>query len=51
MALAEPLTHAGVGPRSKVLVALPNSPAFLLSLLAVNQCGAVFMPVNPRLDR
>jgi long-chain acyl-CoA synthetase len=49
-ALADRLTQAGVGPRSKVLVALPNSPAFLLSLLAVNQCGAVFMPVNPSLS-
>ena len=39
----------GVGRGSKVLVALPNSPAFLLSLLAVNECGAVFMPVNPGL--
>jgi acyl-CoA synthetase (AMP-forming)/AMP-acid ligase II len=49
-ALADRLVHAGVGPRSKVLVSLPNSPAFLLSLLAVNQCGAVFMPVNPGLS-
>src|SRR5262245_14193647 len=49
-ALADRLTHAGVGPRSKVIVSLPNSPAFLLSLIAVNQCGAVFMPVNPGLS-
>jgi acyl-CoA synthetase (AMP-forming)/AMP-acid ligase II len=47
--LARRLTNAGVEPRSKVLVALPNSPASLISLLAVNQCGAVFMPVNPGL--
>ena len=49
-ALADRLMQAGVGPRSKVLVSLPNSPAFLLSLLAVNRCGAVFMPVNPSLS-
>ena len=47
--LAARLADAGVGPGCQVLVALPNSPAFLLSLLAVNQCGAVFMPVNPGL--
>lgn len=47
--LADRLIGAGVGPRSKVLVALPNSPAFLLSLLAINQCDAVFMPVSPSL--
>ena len=49
MDLASRLTRAGVEPRSKVLVALPNSPAFLVSLIAVNQCGAVFMPLNPAL--
>jgi acyl-CoA synthetase (AMP-forming)/AMP-acid ligase II len=43
------LRRAGVEPASKVLVALPNSPAFLVSLLAVNACHALFMPVSPRL--
>ena len=43
------LKDAGVEPGSKVLVALPNSPAFLVSLLAVNHCEAVFVPVNPGL--
>lgn len=47
--LAERLKNAGVEPGSRVLVALPNVPAFLVSLLAVNQCEAVFMPVNPGL--
>jgi acyl-CoA synthetase (AMP-forming)/AMP-acid ligase II len=47
--LADRLTRAGIGPGSKVLVALPNSPAFLLALLAVNRCGAVLMPINPSL--
>ena len=50
IALADRLAHAGVGPRSKVLVTLPNSPAFLLLLLAVNRCGAVFMPLSPTLS-
>jgi long-chain acyl-CoA synthetase len=47
--LANRLKDAGVGRGSKVLVALPNSPAFLLLLLAVSDCGAVFIPVNPGL--
>jgi acyl-CoA synthetase (AMP-forming)/AMP-acid ligase II len=49
LALADRLARAGVGPGSKVLVALPNSPAFLQSLLALNQRRAVFMPLNPGL--
>lgn len=48
-ALAERLGRAGIGPRTKVLAALPNSPAFLFSLLAVNQCGGVFLPLSPGL--
>ena len=32
-----------------MIVALPNSPAFLISVMAVNACGAVFMPINPQL--
>ena len=47
--LAERLNSAGIGRGCKVLVALPNSPAFLLLLLAVSECGAVFIPVNPGL--
>ncbi len=47
--LAALLKAAGVGRGSKVLVALPNCPAFLLLLLAVNESGAVFIPVNPGL--
>jgi acyl-CoA synthetase (AMP-forming)/AMP-acid ligase II len=43
------LVNAGVEPGSKVLVTLPNSPAFLVVLLAVNECKAVFMPLNPTL--
>jgi acyl-CoA synthetase (AMP-forming)/AMP-acid ligase II len=47
--VAERLATASVGPGTKVLVALPNSPASLISMLAVNACGAVFMPLNPGL--
>jgi long-chain acyl-CoA synthetase len=47
--LAARLEAAGVARGSKVLVALPNCPAFLLVLLAVNACGAVFIPVSPGL--
>jgi acyl-CoA synthetase (AMP-forming)/AMP-acid ligase II len=47
--LAARLERNGVEPRSKELVALPNTPAFLVSFLAVNHCQAVFMPVNPGL--
>ena len=47
--LANLLKAAGVERGSKVLVALPNYPAFLLLLLAVNECGAVFVPVSPGL--
>ncbi len=48
--LSQRLTTAGIGAGSKVLVALPNSPAFVIALLAVNECQAVFMPVNPGLS-
>ncbi len=47
--LAARLKDAGVGRGSKVLVALPNTPAFLLFLLATSECEAVFIPVNPGL--
>ena len=49
--LSSRLKNAGVEPGAKVLVALPNAPAFLISFLAVNHCEAVFMPVNPGLTQ
>jgi acyl-CoA synthetase (AMP-forming)/AMP-acid ligase II len=49
--LSSRFKNAGVEPGAKVLVALPNTPAFLVSFLAVNHCEAVFMPVNPGLGR
>jgi long-chain acyl-CoA synthetase len=49
--LSSRLKNAGVEPGAKVLVALPNTPAFLVSFLAVNHCEAVFMPVNPGLTQ
>ncbi len=47
--LASRFDGAGIGPGAKVLVALPNVLEFLTSFLAVNVCGGVFVPVNPRL--
>jgi long-chain acyl-CoA synthetase len=47
--LARLLENAGVEKGTKVLAALPNSPAFLVTLLAVNARQAVFMPINPGL--
>ena len=47
--LSARIKHAGVSRGSKVRLSLPNSPAFLLSFLAVNDCGAVAIPVNPHL--
>lgn len=48
--LAARLKEAGVTPGSRVLLALPNMPAFVIALLAVNDCGAVVMPVNPAIS-
>jgi len=47
--LAGRLTGAGIGRGTRVLLSLSNSPAFLVSLLALSHCRAVAMPVNPRL--
>ena len=43
------LRNSGVGRGTKVLIALPNSPAFLVAFLAVNACDGVFIPINPGL--
>src|SRR6187200_27985 len=43
------LRNSGVDRGTKVLIALPNSPAFLVTFLAVSACDAVFMPINPGL--
>jgi acyl-CoA synthetase (AMP-forming)/AMP-acid ligase II len=47
--LAARLEREGVTPGAKVVLALPNSPVSLVSMLAINACGAVFVPLNPHL--
>lgn len=47
--MAAVLRDAGIGPGDPVWLLLPNSPEFLVSLLAVVQAQAVVVPVNPRL--
>lgn len=43
------LVEAGVRPGDRVAVYLPNSPQFVVAMLAVLQAGAVHVPVNPML--
>ena len=49
--VASLLRQAGLSRGSKTILALPNSPEFLVSLLAVNECGGVVIPLNPALPR
>jgi acyl-coenzyme A synthetase/AMP-(fatty) acid ligase len=46
---AAALRIAGVSRGSKTILALPNGPEFVVSLLAVNECGGVVIPLNPAL--
>src|SRR5262245_54498413 len=48
--VAGTLNEAGVSRGSKVVLALPNAPALIVSLLAANECGAVVMPLNPSMS-
>lgn len=45
--LSEKLLEAGVGPGKAVGVYLHRGPAFVCSLLAVQKCGAVYLPLDP----
>jgi long-chain acyl-CoA synthetase len=45
-ALAGHLAAQGIGPRSRVLLALPNTPATVVAGLAVNALGATSVEVN-----
>jgi len=38
----------GIGPRDRVLLLLNDTPAFIMSFLAVIQIGAIPVPLNPR---
>jgi long-chain acyl-CoA synthetase len=49
--LAGRLKQAGVSRGSKVVLSLPNDPAWLWSFLAVNECRAVVLPIHPALAR
>lgn len=44
---AEGLGAAGIGPGDPVALLLPNSPAFVVSWLAITGLGAVVVPLNP----
>ena len=45
--LAHGLTEVGIGPGDPVALLLPNSPAFVVSFMAVGAVGAVVVPMNP----
>jgi carnitine-CoA ligase len=45
-ALANALVRRGVAAGDKVALMMTNSPEFLVSWLAINQAGAVMVPVN-----
>jgi long-chain acyl-CoA synthetase len=45
--LAQALAADGIGPGDAVALLLPNSPAWVVSLLAVTGLGAVAVPLNP----
>jgi amino acid adenylation domain-containing protein len=48
-ALAVDLLDMGMGPEKIVAVALPRSAAQVMALLAVNQTGAAYLPIDPAL--
>jgi len=45
--LARLLRDRGVGPESVVAVALPTSPDLMVALIAVQQAGGAFLPIDP----
>lgn len=48
--LALELKARGISPRQAVAVCLPNSPDFVIAMMAVWMADAVLVPVNPRLS-
>jgi amino acid adenylation domain-containing protein/thioester reductase-like protein len=45
--LAETLRHQGLGPDGIVALAMPRGPELIVSLLAVLEAGAAYLPVDP----
>src|SRR2546427_4749437 len=45
------LREAGVQPEQRVMIALPDGPAFVAALFGALKIGAVVVMVNPQLDR
>jgi long-chain acyl-CoA synthetase len=45
--IAAGLAQRGIRPRDRVLLALPNSPEFVASFMAIQKLGAVAMNVGP----
>jgi long-chain acyl-CoA synthetase len=46
--LAHGLTASGIAPGDPVALLPPNSPAFVVSFLAITAIGAVVVPLNPQ---
>src|SRR3954467_14733097 len=49
--LAQGLTASGIAAGDPVALLLPNSPAFVISWLAITGIGAVVVPLNPMFKR
>ncbi|GAB3896603.1 hypothetical protein GCM10029964_078180 [Kibdelosporangium lantanae] len=45
--LARYLVERGAGPETRVAIALPRTPATIVTLLAVHKAGAAYVPVDP----
>ena len=47
-AMAAALSELGIGAGDRVAINMPNSPAWIIALLAGTRLGATIVPVNPR---
>jgi fatty-acyl-CoA synthase len=50
-ALAAALSELGIGQGDRIAINMPNSPAWIVALLASARLGATIVPVNPRANR